>query len=86
MNTQVSYIKKILFVHFPGCHDYDTAALNVVLGLAFNFDESEYIESNRFFVSASEEYQDTGLKSDLNETIRGNVTYDLFGMLIQDIH
>ena len=56
------------------------------MGLAFDFDESQYIESNKFFVSASEEYKETELKSDLNETIvRGNVTHDLFGDLTQDI-
>ena len=74
------------YVHFPGCHDYDISALNIVLGLAFDFDESEYIESNKFFVSASEEYKETEFKSDLNETIvRGNLTHDLFGDLTQDI-
>ena len=74
-------------VQFPGCHDYDIAALNVVLGVAFDFDESEYIETNKFFVSASAEYQETEFKSDLNETIvRGNdVTHDLLGDLMQDV-
>ena len=56
------------------------------MGLAFGFDESEYIETNKFFVSASEEYKETEFKSDLNETLaRGNVTHNLFSDLMQDI-
>ncbi|KAK0166115.1 hypothetical protein PV328_004562 [Microctonus aethiopoides] len=36
---------------YSGCHSYDTSALNIVLGLYFNFDDSRYIhqEDDTYF-------------------------------------
>jgi len=31
---------------YSGCHNYADSALNIVLGLAFNFEDSEYTLSN----------------------------------------
>ncbi|XP_063974824.1 uncharacterized protein LOC135161302 [Diachasmimorpha longicaudata] len=32
---------------YSGCHSYDTSALNIVLGLYFNYDDSRYIITDR---------------------------------------
>lgn len=36
---------------YSGCHAYDTSALNIILGLYFNFDDSFYVhqESETYF-------------------------------------
>jgi len=40
---------------YTGCHSYAESALNVVLGLAFNFEDSEYTLSNFTAVFGLEE-------------------------------
>ena len=42
---------------YSGCHSYDVSSLNVVLGQAFNFEESKYVSEHRFFVQMSEEME-----------------------------
>jgi len=38
------------FFRYSGCHFYDMSALNVVLGIMFNFDEKQYApEKDKFF-------------------------------------
>lgn len=32
---------------YSGCHAYDTSALNIVLGLHFNFDDTYYVHKER---------------------------------------
>lgn len=32
---------------YSGCHEYDTSALNIVLGMHFDFDETQYIHQER---------------------------------------
>ena len=40
---------------YSGCHAYDDSALNVILGLVYNFDETNYTFpfSDTYFVSSS---------------------------------
>lgn len=40
---------------YSGCHDYDVSALNVLLGVMFQFDESRYIMSDKFFATVTDE-------------------------------
>ncbi len=43
---------------YSGCHGYEVAALNVILGQMFRFDETRYVGKQRFFVSMSEDQQE----------------------------
>ena len=39
---------------YSGCHSYDNSALNILLGLAFGFDETKYIFKEKLFASMDE--------------------------------
>jgi len=44
---------------YSGCHHYAASALNVVLGLAFNFEDADYTLSNFTAVFGVEETTST---------------------------
>jgi len=44
---------------YTGCHSYAESALNIVLGLAFNFEDSEYTLSNFSAIFGVEESTST---------------------------
>ena len=60
-NTGCRYDKKPQY-RYSGCHEYDTSALNVLLGVMFDFDESKYImqEAEKFFSPILELQPETG--------------------------
>ncbi|KAK0061183.1 hypothetical protein Bpfe_009344 [Biomphalaria pfeifferi] len=43
-----NYFRKPLF-KYTGCHKYDMSALNVILGIAFKFDEEPYTNREKLF-------------------------------------
>ncbi|XP_034950984.1 uncharacterized protein [Chelonus insularis] len=65
---------------YSGCHSYDTSALNIVLGLYFNFDESKYIiqERESYFTKIqseeiTEEYLSTTRQNNATESNTKNM-------------
>lgn len=49
-NSGCNYFRKPLF-RYTGCHRYDMSSLNIILGLAFKFDELPYTSKARVFGS-----------------------------------
>ena len=74
----------ILFRYrYSGCHSYDNSALNILLGLAFSFDETKYISKEKLFASmdeiTSQETEESETTSSLNNdntTQNNNVTIE----------
>ena len=64
---------------YSGCHRYDGSALNIVLGLKFGFDESQYTYKGkkRFFREVGPEAVAAEMAGlDLNETESAVITRD----------
>ena len=74
----------ILFRYrYSGCHSYDNSALNILLGLAFSFDETKYISKEKLFASMdeitsqeTEESESTSSLNNDNTTQNNNVTIE----------
>ena len=67
---------------YSGCHAYDTAALNIVLGLYFNFDDTYYIRQERetYFhkiqlEEAYEEYLSIARQNNITEANAKGLTF-----------
>ncbi|XP_071109069.1 uncharacterized protein [Haliotis cracherodii] len=53
-NVGCNYLRKPLF-KYSGCHHYDMSALNVILGLLFDFEVSKYSSSEKIFGTVSKD-------------------------------
>lgn len=65
---------------YSGCHNYDTSALNIVLGLKFKFDSSRYTYNNsiNLFKTVSLESAMITLHSfEQNSTTEGRTQYEV---------
>lgn len=67
---------------YSGCHAYDAAALNIVLGLYFNFDDTNYIHQERetYFHKIEpdevyEEYLSIARQNNVTEVNAKGITY-----------
>lgn len=66
---------------YSGCHNYDTSALNIVLGLKFKFDNSRYTYNNsiNLFKTVSLESAMMTLHNfEQNSTTEGRTQFEVF--------